>query len=234
MVEMRIFFWFQPPLPRLAVAFIAAIAIFDVADAPQFSLLLTMPTQVQTRSSDTLPRGPEGLDAHSFQHDNEQANKIIHMQHKEALRLALGSILSPKRPPNSRSTSGTASPAHIYYTTHPHSPYPPPPPPHSTPAQAESTSHYLFPPQGHLISHSHTPSRLCQSDSATDYLSSSQPSPRSSPGPDSPLAPPSPTSTGSPAIHAPAPGTGTPNKAKFIETLQSKSAWDALIHGPFS
>jgi hypothetical protein len=26
---------------------------------------------------------------------------------------------------------------------------------------------------------------------------------------------------------------GTP-KAKFIETLQSKSAWDALIHGSFS
>lgn len=28
-------------------------------------------------------------------------------------------------------------------------------------------------------------------------------------------------------------GTGTP-KAKFLETLQSKSAWDALIHGSFS
>jgi hypothetical protein len=28
-------------------------------------------------------------------------------------------------------------------------------------------------------------------------------------------------------------GSGTP-KAKFIETLQSKSAWDALIHGSFS
>ncbi|KAG7447124.1 uncharacterized protein BT62DRAFT_930959 [Guyanagaster necrorhizus] len=122
----------------------------------------------------------------------------------------------------------------MYYTTHPpHSPYPPPPP-HSTPAQSESTSNYLLSPQGHLISHSHTPSRLCQSDSATEYPSSSQPSPRSSPGPDSPVAPPSPVSTGSPAIHAPAPGTGTPNKAKFIETLQSKSAWDALIHGPFS
>jgi hypothetical protein len=28
-------------------------------------------------------------------------------------------------------------------------------------------------------------------------------------------------------------GPGTP-KAKFIETLQGKSAWDALIHGSFS
>jgi hypothetical protein len=59
-------------------------------------------------------------------------------------------------------------------------------------------------------------------------------------------------SISSPTIHAPAPkphsdftatspeegnealvGGGTP-KAKWIETLQSKRAWDALIHGSFS
>jgi hypothetical protein len=33
--------------------------------------------------------------------------------------------------------------------------------------------------------------------------------------------------------HDKASGLETP-KAKFIETLQSKSAWDALIHGSFS
>lgn len=61
------------------------------------------------------------------------------------------------------------------------------------------------------------------------------------------------TGSSPPAIHAPAPvaaqagleateqtgerespsGSGTP-KAKFLQTLQSKSAWDALIHGSFS
>ena len=35
------------------------------------------------------------------------------------------------------------------------------------------------------------------------------------------------------AAHAHAPGTNTP-RARFLQTLQSKSAWDALIHGSFT
>jgi len=35
------------------------------------------------------------------------------------------------------------------------------------------------------------------------------------------------------ATHGHAPGTNTP-RARFLQTLQSKSAWDALIHGSFT
>jgi hypothetical protein len=35
------------------------------------------------------------------------------------------------------------------------------------------------------------------------------------------------------AAHGHASGTNTP-RARFLQTLQSKSAWDALIHGSFT
>ncbi|ETW79760.1 hypothetical protein HETIRDRAFT_459706 [Heterobasidion irregulare TC 32-1] len=91
-------------------------------------------------------------------------------QHREAhvmgLRLVLGSILSPKRPPLPHSSSGTSSPSsfshastHVHAHVHPalapasahggvDTPLPPPPPPHPSPLHT------------HLPTHPHTPSRL--------------------------------------------------------------------------
>lgn len=65
-----------------------------------------MPTQVQRRQSEPIPITQKSMQQH------------------QALRLALGSILTPKRPSvhqnsaNSRPTSGAASPAVLYAGTH--------------------------------------------------------------------------------------------------------------------
>jgi len=221
-----------------------------------------MPARVHSRPE--MVRTPS--EKH-HEHDSFQANK--NMQHKEALRLALGSILAPKRSytPSSRSSSGTASPAHPASFT-------PPPPPYSASNQgAESgrTDALLHPRNPYFL---HTPSRLAQSES-TDHSPSgsaasspvpSQPAETQGSQPSTPLSLPEPAVSDHPqtsdgqvyAVRAPKPvsvpqpdapsavptpeskgysgsgsGSGTP-KAKFIETLQSKSAWDALIHGSFS
>jgi len=159
-------------------------------------------------------------------------------QHRDALRLALGSILAPKRPSASRSSSsGTASPA----------------PPHTPPVV------------DHLLHPHYVPSKLSLSTSestARDFPSAT-PLPYTPLSPDhSALPSPFPLSrtsshkgpaaelhvtSGAPQIQSSSSsssstegagasggsGSGTP-KAKFIETLQGKSAWDALIHGSFS
>ncbi|KAF8993394.1 hypothetical protein BDZ89DRAFT_95066 [Hymenopellis radicata] len=129
-------------------------------------------------------------------------------KHREALRLALGSILSPKRPMYSRSTSTSTS-----GTASPFPPHHVPPPPHPSPLPDH---------------HAHTSSRLANADPNGsehhddhhhDHDHSSTAFGEHLTVPRSPSA---------------EPGTITPNRAKFIETLQSKSAWDALIHGSFS
>ncbi|KAG6816830.1 Phosphoribosylglycinamide formyltransferase [Tephrocybe sp. NHM501043] len=199
-------------------------------------------------------------------HDPSHINRNI--QHKEALslRLALGSILGPKRPftPTSHSSSGTASPVHPAMFGSPGSPGMPPPPPNTTPIHAPD---YLFPRGYHLP---HTPSRLGQPDHMRDPAwPSGSPSSAPSSAPYSPhsssaqsasptdecppvlaLPPPvveDPTSRmAAPTLHVPKPcsvsqtgpvpdvkrttgsGSGTP-KAKFLETLESKSAWDAFF-----
>jgi len=196
------------------------------------------------------------------EHDQSQANK--NMQHKEALRLALGSILAPKRSytSSSRSSSGTASPAHPASFT--------PPPPHLTPSYCDAgRADALLHPRNPFFPH--TPSRLGYSESRDHSPSgSAAPSPSSLHPTQSQRPSPPPLSLPEPAVSDPpqtsegqvyavralkpvsapqsgAPpavtatestgcsgsGSGTP-KAKFIETLQSKSAWDALIHGSFS
>ncbi|KAJ6476363.1 hypothetical protein C8R45DRAFT_1009768 [Mycena sanguinolenta] len=120
-----------------------------------------MPTQVQ----------PPPQDQHQDVH-----NKHANVLHRDALLQALGSILAPKRPAlmerssststvdSSRSSSGTASPAHghpglPHSPTHSqvHSPAPPPPPPHSTPM-----------PHLHPHLHAHAPSPLAESVSVSD------------------------------------------------------------------
>ncbi|KAF8890774.1 hypothetical protein BD779DRAFT_1517008 [Infundibulicybe gibba] len=209
-----------------------------------------MPTQVQNRSTDPNPIS-RGMPEKYLDHDPAHANKNV--QHREALRLALGSILAPKRPytPSSRSSSGTASPS-PYYHNHNHTEHP-----------------HLRHLHSHL--HPHLPSRLgrtnssdSHSDSGTPQLTPSTSTPNSSsllPSPTEehpPALSPHESSAAKdahstpPPIHSPAPmlvhppvvavteakpdsGSGSgPPKAKFIQTLQSKSAWDALIHGSFS
>ncbi|RDB17781.1 hypothetical protein Hypma_001099 [Hypsizygus marmoreus] len=229
-----------------------------------------MPMRGQNRPAEMTRVPSEKLQDHENAHLNPT------LPHKEALslRLALGSILAPKRPftPSSRSSSGTASPAHP--SSFPTSPLPPPPPT-STPAHGFDPSRpesYLHPRYIHLP---HTPSRLGATEfpehhwpasSSPGSLASSSPYSAAS-GQNSPTSevppllnlPPSVVSESHhathehehearPSMHMPkpasapesraetnycSPGSGTP-KAKFFETLESKSAWDALIHGPFT
>jgi len=223
-----------------------------------------MPTRVQSRPAELTRTFSETY------HDHDPINQHKNLQHKEALRLALGSILTPKRPfTPSRSPSGTASPAHSASFTASSSPQPPPP--HSTPTHGHNSDAHM---QARYIHHPHTPSRLGLGDPTDPHGSSSSPFPHhpsripstanssQQPSPSQETPPPlslpasmlpGPEHQGTAPIHAPSPhsavqsgvvvavphagsagsGTGTP-KAKFIETLQSKSAWDALIHGSFS
>ncbi|KAF9560368.1 hypothetical protein CPC08DRAFT_477908 [Agrocybe pediades] len=164
-----------------------------------------MPTQVQRQPSDALGSpsipGASVPGAHAA-YDNLASAKAqeqyrMSLQHKEALRLALGSILTPKRPAftsNSRSSSGTASPAHPFgfpgssaSGTHTPVGYPP-----------NTSSPYHVSPQGygpnssdhlHTTSHGHNhhplqPSRLGRTSSNssspldTSGTNSNQPSPR--------------------------------------------------------
>ncbi|KAF9451021.1 hypothetical protein P691DRAFT_809045 [Macrolepiota fuliginosa MF-IS2] len=312
-----------------------------------------MPTQVQKRPSTadgvqsprtTVDKFPP-IDPMHSSHDSRAK---FNLQHREALRLALGSILAPKRPSmsNSRSSSGTASPAysfsgsgtytpatppiapytpsldaqdHPYSRLHPLQHYHPPHPPsklgrlESHPDAPETDAAAPIPmscsPPLHHLPPPHAPPpplfRGRSQTTSTSASSSTNPSPRTSPRlqPSTPptvhtpsaitttdtadlepsLGPPVPpvatTSSGDPgkisvvetaqstsmsgdtpvptavvtqaqttttatatAVASPDPqcqggsghgGAGTP-RAKFIQTLQGKSAWDALIHGSFS
>lgn len=122
-----------------------------------------MPTQVQTRPQNDRVVSPHHIhDPHSIvEHDLANRNAI----QRDALHLALGSILAPKRncshSPGSRSgsTSGTASPAHPWHfpsAPSPNSPLgtpgPVPPPPHPTPNYSHG---HLYAPQSHGHSHLH-------------------------------------------------------------------------------
>ncbi|KAF8637136.1 hypothetical protein AX17_003040 [Amanita inopinata Kibby_2008] len=85
-------------------------------DGITLDLIMEKPTQVQRPSEPSpIPRGSSAP-----HHDHISRN----VQHKEALRLALGSILAPKRPytsmSRSTSASGTASPALPLDPTHAH------------------------------------------------------------------------------------------------------------------
>ncbi|KAJ7202459.1 hypothetical protein B0H12DRAFT_1162661 [Mycena haematopus] len=166
-----------------------------------------MPTQVQ----------PPPQDQHHDVH-NKHANAL----HRDALLQALGSILAPKRPAlmersssastvdSSRSSSGTASPAHGhpgFPHSHPqaHSPAPAPPPPHSTPVP-------------HPHPHLHAPSPLAESVSGSDADADEAQDAHTHSDTHEPSSP-----------IAPVP------RSKIIDSLKSKnSAWDALIHGSFS
>ncbi|KAI0655646.1 hypothetical protein C8Q70DRAFT_936078 [Cubamyces menziesii] len=141
-----------------------------------------------------------------------------------SLRLALGSILSPKRPhpAQSSATSGTASPAlHC-----PHSAIPLGPSVSSSSAHGSIHSANSGSPAPHTP---HTPQPALPSvESATAVHALDDTHPR---------VPDAVSTHGHGHAHSlPASGgvsgSATPGgRANFIGTLQSKSAWDALIHG---
>jgi len=182
-----------------------------------------MPTQVQQ------PPPEVHHDAH---------NKHANAMHRDALLQALGSILNPKRPgmigrssststvDSSRSSSGTASPAHghpafpaphlLHPGPHPHSPAPPPPP-HSTPMHSPLNTAHAHPPSPLGLTRTDSESSQAADDATQD-----------APAPASPT-------DGTPSPIGPAPTPAAAARAKFIDSLKSKNgAWDALIHGSFS
>ncbi|KAI0826501.1 hypothetical protein BC628DRAFT_236229 [Trametes gibbosa] len=136
--------------------------------------------------------------------------------HVHNLRLALGSILSPKRPLPARSstTSGAASPAvHCPHTAIPLA------------ASASSSSSHgsIYPaPTVHSAPHAHRQTTLPVMESTVVH-SLDDAHPRAPDALNVPSATP---------VSGSVSGSSTPGgRANFIGTLQSKSAWDALIHG---
>jgi hypothetical protein len=219
----------------------------------------------------------------SMEHDSH------HDAHVHGLRLALGSILAPKRPsPPSHSgsypASGTSSPFH-HWQHHPGGPvtgtstgHDTPPlassssssPPHASPVLPLHQPHFQQPhhptpsmhshlnfqhhahvhpqqpqpqPQPHTHAYGHSRLGFTHSSGSTPSESlspSPTPSPRlTTPPPTLEHAPhayphehavsdPSPINTVGGATNADA---ADPKRARFLKTLQSKSAWDAMIHG---
>ncbi|PCH42971.1 hypothetical protein WOLCODRAFT_138139 [Wolfiporia cocos MD-104 SS10] len=122
-----------------------------------------------------------------------------HDDHRDAhllsLRLALGSIMAPKRTSYTRSpadSSGTATPA----------------PPHASPSSSPA---------------SFSPTHLQNNIHAHGLSGSTTTAPTSQLFTEPPVVPPAVASTAAPVP-----------RANFIGTLQSKSAWDALIHGAWA
>jgi len=249
-----------------------------------------MPTEVKSKPSESHPPKSRGIDKYSEHDPKAAAHKVTQQQqqHREALRLALGSILSP-RPPlsSSHSSSGTTTPSYPFsIPSGPHTPAGTPPSyyplAHGPNSSEYIHSHHPHFHHSHPHPHPHTPSRLGRSkSSSTNSPSGSSANTAPSSSHPSPLPPslvpsnlpilpeieplppaqvtngvimttasPLPThppntplhSTGNPPIPSDHPSAdsadhaaraGTP-RSKFMQTLQSKSAWDALIHGSFS
>ncbi|TDL27007.1 hypothetical protein BD410DRAFT_836089 [Rickenella mellea] len=179
-----------------------------------------------------------------------QSSDTEQTQHRDArdvlgLRLALGSILSPKRTPASRSSSsGTSSPAPFGLGfTHAHA--------HEAWLLAKEHDHLLIPgsPHPHLMTPGLSSSSVAAAPMTMTRSSSSASVPQdaqhASPHehadhhqtPYSTVPLPSTAPSPPPAAIATPHGDDHPRKSKaagYIATLQSKSAWDALIHGSFS
>ncbi|KAL4246722.1 hypothetical protein ABKN59_008440 [Abortiporus biennis] len=149
-----------------------------------------------------------------------------HDAHVMSLRLALGSILSPKRPCSSRSstaTSGTASPLPTW-----------------SPSNISTV-----PSSSSVDYHSSTPSHRAPRSShhSRSQMDLTAPIPLPQSPPPASVTPTSvvnrkkgtgvPVSSSIPNAEGETPSTSSRSRADFIGTLQSKSAWDALIHGSF-
>ncbi|KAG6820547.1 hypothetical protein H0H93_015432 [Arthromyces matolae] len=200
------------------------LTVFDVSNVQP-----TQPSRTQDHQSE-LQHGP--IERHG---DPDLSHRNIPHKETLSLRLALGSILGPKRPftPSSHSSSGTASPAHPAMFGSAVSPGLPPPPPHSTPIHNPD---HLF-PRAPYTPHSGSAQTASPTDEVPPVLALPPPvvdhdmrgrlastlhAPKPRNHEETGPVPPARTASGS----------GTP-KAKFLETLESKSAWDALIHGSF-
>ncbi|KAJ3718112.1 hypothetical protein DFJ43DRAFT_1098538 [Lentinula guzmanii] len=160
-----------------------------------------------------MPNGSRSSDVLTSRSADIHQPPPTHDHARDALRLALGSILAPKRStPNpatirSGSSSGTASPAHFQFPYHTGSHTPSPANSSSTPAPQGPPSHLSF-PHPHAHQHHHHPhghSHLIplgreHSHSVSGHSSSSH-SPHSS-SPATPIT----ESASSPFNHYPRPG----------------------------
>ncbi|KAH9477211.1 hypothetical protein JR316_0011130 [Psilocybe cubensis] len=196
-----------------------------------------MPIQVQRRPSEPLPLKPAPGEP-GDQLATAKAHQQQQQQHREALRLALGSILTPSSSSNSPVESVTTS-THNSGHPSPHagagalaphtilSPVPdvePLPPSmmaepqvgNNTQTEGATSNIVEVKPVRPSITPLH-PSKEGNAATGADGAGST----------DSMNGHIMQTEPGSPS------GRGTP-RAKFLQTLQSKSAWDALIHGSFS
>ncbi|KAH8077401.1 hypothetical protein BXZ70DRAFT_702483 [Cristinia sonorae] len=157
-----------------------------------------------------------------------------HDPHVLSLRLALGSILSPKRSPSSRSstaTSGTASPmhphhlhghSHLHNSHSPEQEHSPLPAEHQTPVATSGSSRATRLPLARAQTESSITSAATASrTSASDSIPSTVP----------PMSRPS--SVPVSAVPSEDPSHPNASRTDFIGTLRSKSAWEALIHGSF-
>ncbi|TBU39897.1 hypothetical protein BD309DRAFT_993453 [Dichomitus squalens] len=161
-------------------------------------------------------------------HDDHRRGDDAHLL---SLRLALGTILSPKRPQMTRSntTSGTASPSnhcphsaiplspsHSNSGSHP-APSPIPPIPNPTVAHPHHAHHHP------LRTEHHQPHHSGNEQPAMPGVETAHLHPAHDPHPQAPDA----------VAGAGAPGNMTPGaRTHFLEALQSKSkSWDAMIHG---
>jgi hypothetical protein len=231
-----------------------------------------MPTEVKNRPAESFPPKLRGTDKYSEHDPRMAAHRVTQQQqqqqHREALRLALGSILSPRPHFSSRPSSGSATPSYPFsIPSGSHTPAGTPPSYYPL-AHGPNSSEYIHSHHSHLhYPHPHTPSRLGRSNSSSHNSPSGSPentAPNSShPSPLPPVSnnlpvppdidplPPAHIANGTPAEnsttfnppihndHSSSDSTEHANRActprsKFMQTLQSKSAWDALIHGSFS
>ncbi|PIL26177.1 hypothetical protein GSI_11932 [Ganoderma sinense ZZ0214-1] len=178
-------------------------------------------------------------------HDDSRRGDDAHLL---SLRLALGTILSPKRSQAtpSSTTSGTVSPAmHCPHSaipltpTHSASGSHPTPSPNPSGAHPQHAHHHAHHHHPHHHHHHHHTQRPDNHQPAMPGAAEGAPLHTDEPHPHIPdvvvheSAGPIGVSVGTMPVAVPMPGNMTPGaRARFVETLQSKSkSWDALIHG---
>ncbi|KZV65253.1 hypothetical protein PENSPDRAFT_756651 [Peniophora sp. CONT] len=180
----------------------------------------------------TMPPPPTPINGN--QHVNQPATDAhaLHERqhlpvdpHLHGLRIALGTILSPKRPGLSRASSsgynsGTSSP--MNHHSHPHSgTHTPSGEQHMHASHPHSTHLHPNASHSHGQVHTHSPLIHAAGDGAT--------SPSTTPG----GTPPTSMSPNSVAAVVNDPRLPASQRANFVKTLQGKSAWDAMVHGSF-
>jgi len=206
---------------------------------------------------------------HSMHRDRD-GDRDVH-----GLRLALGSILSPKRMPSSRTTSGTASPAHfgpglvhpypVHHHGHGHTPYDPSHPDTPQEGHENENASQTHRDEGEKVAHSplgasseqkETRPALAMlqshSSASLNSVEAREGSLQSTTSESDSKVPPIMTTTNVHSTSTSQALAEAKKKAKdenakmkdgkqhdgtmagYIATLQSKRAWDALVHGSMS